>query len=171
MIGLGKAGTRNSIRGEATIQDFANSDLTTEQSRRQAAALLNSKELLRNLGGLTAEDQTKFLDKIDQVWRAVHSLSKPPQFIIPAKVYPTVAFRDVKILVALGEVCRATERLPTSVALSAGLQKRGDIAVGSGGLADIWLGEYKERQVAIKSYRIYSAQSLKRAKEVRLHSP
>jgi len=52
--------------------------------------------------------------------------------------------------------------------LSAGLEKRGNIAVASGGLTDVWRGQYNSTQVAIKAFRIYPAQNLKEAKEVRL---
>ena len=52
--------------------------------------------------------------------------------------------------------------------LSAGLEKRGNIAVASGGLTDVWRGEYGGTPVAIKAFRIYPAQNLKEAKEVRI---
>jgi len=60
---------RNSIRGEAAIQEFSNSNLTPERSRQQAASLLGNKRLPRNVLGLTPEDQTRFVDKVDQVCR------------------------------------------------------------------------------------------------------
>lgn len=63
------AAPHNSTRGEASIQDFANSNLPSEQLRQRAVSLLNSKELLQNVLGLTPEDQTKFVDKVDQVRR------------------------------------------------------------------------------------------------------
>ena len=69
----------------------------------------------------------------------------------------------------MGDVCSATERLPTSALLSAGLEKRGNIAVASGGFTDVWRGEYYAIQVAIKALRIYAAQNLKEAKEVSIH--
>ena len=55
--------------------------------------------------------------------------------------------------------------------LSAGLEKRGNIVVASGGFTDIWRGEYHGAQVAIKAFRIYPAQNLKEAKEVSIQSP
>jgi len=58
---------RDSTRGEAAIQEFANSNSTSDQLRQRAAHLLNSKDLLRNVWGLTPEDQMKFVDKVDQV--------------------------------------------------------------------------------------------------------
>lgn len=59
----------NSTRGETAIQEFANSNLTPELLRQRAATLLDSKELLRDVRGLTPEDQAKFLDRVDQVCR------------------------------------------------------------------------------------------------------
>ena len=79
--------------------------------------------------------------------------------------------QNAKFIIALWEVCSATERLPTSVLLSAGLEKRANIAVASGGVTDIWRGEYYTMQTAIKAFRIYPAQSLKQAKEVSIQSP
>jgi len=90
--------------------------------------------------------------------------------IISAKAYPTIHSSDAKSVIALGEICSATERLPTSALLSTGLEKRGNIAVASGGFTDIWRGEYYAMQVAIKAFRIYPAQNLKEAKEVSIRS-
>jgi len=64
------AALRNSTRGETAIREFANSNLTLEQLKPRAAVLLNNKELLRNVPGLTPEEQTKFLDRVDQVRRS-----------------------------------------------------------------------------------------------------
>ena len=72
----------------------------------------------------------------------------------------------MKFVNALGDVCSATDRLPTSTLLAAGLEKRGPNAVASGGLTDIWRGEYYGSPVAIKAFRIFPTQNLKEAKEV-----
>lgn len=42
--------------------------------------------------------------------------------------------------------------------------------MASGGLTDVWRGQLNDTQVAIKAFRIYPAQNLKEAKEVRLQS-
>jgi len=57
--------------GEAAIREFANSNLTLEQSRQRAPVLLNDKQLLQNIPGLTPEEQTNFVEKVDQVCRVV----------------------------------------------------------------------------------------------------
>ena len=54
--------------------------------------------------------------------------------------------------------------------LSAGLKKRGNLAVASGGFTDIWRGNLGERRVAIKAFREYPAQNLKEAKKVNIPS-
>jgi len=82
------------------------------------------------------------------------------------KAYPTIDSHNTKFITALGKLCGASGLLPTSAVLSAGLEKRGTIAVASGGFTDIWRGEYNGAQVAIKALHIYPALNLKEAKEV-----
>ena len=72
----------------------------------------------------------------------------------------------MKYVMGLGNVCSGIQRLPTSAVLSTGLEKRGNIAVASGGFTDIWRGDLGDLRVAIKAFRIYPAQNLKEAKEV-----
>ena len=60
---------RNPTRGEAAIQEFAISSLTYKQSRQRVALLLKNRELLRDVQGLTPEDQAGFVEKVDQVRR------------------------------------------------------------------------------------------------------
>jgi len=91
-------------------------------------------------------------------------------FLIPAKAYPTVNPQNAKFVTALGNVCSATERLPISALLSDELERCSSIAVASGGLTDVWRGQYNSASVALKAFRIYDAQKLKEAKEVRLRS-
>lgn len=161
------AAPQSSTRGEAPFREFANTSLTPEQSRQRAVHLLNSKDLLRIVRALAPEDQTKFIDKVDQVRRRwLVLLSQYLPSVISAKAYTTIDPPDAKFVIALGDVCSATERLPTSALLSAGLEKRGNIAVASGGFTDVWRGEHYATQVAIKAFRIYPAQNLKEAKEV-----
>ena len=67
---------RNSTEGRATIQEFVNSSLTSELLKQLAAPLLDNKELLRDILGLTREDQTKFVDKVDSVGRGSSFISR-----------------------------------------------------------------------------------------------
>ena len=86
--------------------------------------------------------------------------------LISAKAYPTVDPRNAKLVIALGDVCSATERFPTSAVLSTGLKKRGNTAVRSREFTDIWRGYYYIKQVAIKAFRINPVQISKETKEV-----
>ena len=60
---------QHSTGGATPIQEFANGNLLPETLIQQASTLLTSKDLVRNLQGATQEDQTRFLDKVDQVCR------------------------------------------------------------------------------------------------------
>ena len=63
------ATSQNPTRGEAAILEFVNNDLTTELSRQRAVPLLKSKNLLRDVQGLTLEGRARFIDKVDEVGR------------------------------------------------------------------------------------------------------
>ena len=162
------AALQSSTRGETSFREFANSTLALEQSKQRAAPLLNSKGLLQNVRALAPEDQTKFIDKIDQVCRSWLIILF--QYLPSIKAYPTIDSQDTKAVTALGDVCSAIGQLPTSAVISAGLEKHSKIITASGGLADTWRGEYDATQVAIKAFRIYPAQNLKEAKGVSIQS-
>jgi len=89
-------------------------------------------------------------------------------FIAPAKAYPTVNPQNAEFVTALGNVCSATGRLPTSAVLPTELEKRGSVPVASGGLNDVWQGEYDGTRVAIKVFCMSRAQTLEEGKKVRL---
>ena len=59
----------NLTRGETAILAFMNGDLLLDQLKQQAARFLVNGELLHEIKGLTSEEQTKFVDKVDQVSR------------------------------------------------------------------------------------------------------
>ena len=73
-----------------------------------------------------------------------------------------------QFLLEFAELCSAIDRLPTSTAISTGLEKSGTVPVTSGGLRDIWQGEYDGKQVAIEAFRIYPDENLGKAKKVRI---
>jgi hypothetical protein len=85
--------------------------------------------------------------------------------VVSTKVYPTVGPQNVKFISALGNVCSITVQLPTSVVLSEGLEEHGNVTVASGGLADMWRGTYRGREVVIKVFRVYKQSE--RVKKVR----
>ncbi|KAF9789416.1 kinase-like domain-containing protein [Thelephora terrestris] len=129
------------------LLELANGDLSPEALTQKAVILLTTKDLPQSILGLTPDDQEKFVDKVDQAFRPLD-------------------LNNLKYVDALGNVCSAIQRLPTSAVLSKGLEKRGNIAVASGGFTDIWRGDLGGDRVAIKAFRIYPAQNLKEAKDV-----
>ena len=62
-------------------------------------------------------------------------------------------------MAALGEISNSVGSLQ-------GLEKRGEIAVASGGTTDIWRGTLNNNQVALKAFRIYLPHDLREAKNI-----
>ena len=79
---------------------------------------------------------------------------------------PTDLAKDPRLVAALGEISSDTGLLPNSVGLLRGLEKRGEIAVASGGTTDIWRGALGDEPVAFKAFRIYPPQDLQEAKKI-----
>ena len=154
----------------AQLQQFANSNFTLEELRQQAGVLLSNRDISRSALGLSPEDQTKLMVKLDQVRRDPLFFFADLRLIAFEKAYPTLDSQNVRYITALGNLCSSIVRLPASAILSEGLDKRGAIAVASGGLTDIWKGDLRAARVAIKAFRIYPAQNLKEAKEVSIQS-
>ena len=78
---------------------------------------------------------------------------------------PTDLAKDTKFVAALGGISSDIGLLPNSVGLLQGLEKRGEIAVASGGTTDTWRGSLNNNQVALKAFRIYPPQDLQEAKK------
>jgi len=66
----------------------------------------------------------------------------------------------------LGDIPSNTLRLPNSTGSLQGLEKRGEIAVASGGTTDIWRGAWNNQHVAFKAFRICPPQDLQEAKKI-----
>ena len=85
MAKTSKTGTasRNPTRGETNF--------TPRLLTRRAAQLLNSKQLLRNVLGLALEDQTEFVEEVDQVGRNASFLSPEnfPPFLLQRHIRPS----------------------------------------------------------------------------------
>lgn len=64
--------SRNSTREEAQLLEFLNSNEPPEVLEQRAVVFLNNKDLPRSVLGLTLQDQTRFIDKVDQVCWNVH---------------------------------------------------------------------------------------------------
>jgi len=74
--------------------------------------------------------------------------------------------KDPGLVAALGEISSDTGLLPNSVGTLQGLEKRGEIAVASGGTTDIWRGTLNDEPVAFKAFLVYPPQDLQEAKKV-----
>jgi hypothetical protein len=79
---------------------------------------------------------------------------------------PADLAKGTKSVAALGDISSEILLLPNSVGLLQGLEKRGEIAVASGGTTDIWRGAWNNQQVAFKAFRIYPPQDLQEAKKI-----
>lgn len=153
---------------ETTTQELSSGGFASEQLKQGTTTLLSGTEPLQ---GLKPKERRSFhpVDKVDQVCRQPRRpilLSKSS--VISTKVYPTTIHdsQNAKLVTALPGSVRSATELPTSIVLSTGFEKLGEIAVATGGFTDIWRGKYGGRQVAIKAFRIYPPQKLKEAKEV-----
>ena len=146
--------------------EFANGNLEPEALKKRASALLSSRDLPRNLLGLTLRDQVAFLEKVDQVCRNDFFFAFETFYMLFSKAYSTIDSKNASYITALGNLCSATVRLPASAILSEGLERRGIIAVASEGFTDMWSGDLGHARVVIKSFRTYSTLDLKEAKEV-----
>ena len=67
---MGASATSGDLtRGETAILTFTNGNLPPDHLKQQAARFIINGELLPEIRGLTQEEQTKFVDKVDQVCR------------------------------------------------------------------------------------------------------
>jgi len=71
------AATGDLVRGEPAILKFMNSNLPPELLRQQAAHWIINEQLLPEIQGLTSEERTKFVDKVDQVCRDESFMNAP----------------------------------------------------------------------------------------------
>ena len=102
---------------------------------------------------------------------AYHQVVSAPTLIFPKivrheQVAPKDLAKDTKLVAALGKISSATGLLPNSVGSLQGLEKRGEIAVATGGTTDVWRGTLDNNRVALKAFRIYPLQDLQEAKKI-----
>ena len=102
MVGAGQtaAASRDPSSGETAIREFANGDLAPGKLRQRAGSLLNSEGLLQKVLRLTQRDQTKFVDKVDQVRR---DLLSPLESSHPCKGIPNRRPAKCKIRKRVGD--------------------------------------------------------------------
>ena len=59
----------NSTSEGTPAHKFLNANFPPETLRKRAAVLLTRRGLVKNILRMTPEDQTKFIDRVDQVWQ------------------------------------------------------------------------------------------------------
>ena len=93
MAETSRAGTASHYptRGETSIQEFVNTEFTPQLLRQRASQLLNSEQLLQNVLGLTLDDQTKIVEKVDEVGRdgSFFSLESFPRSLLQRYIRPS----------------------------------------------------------------------------------
>jgi hypothetical protein len=139
--------------------------------RQQAGRFLTANNSLGIVGKLTPEERRRLINRVDQVRRlGYRSFSAAFVHAVSVKAFLTADIQNAEFLISFGKICSAAKQLPASALLSAGLTKHGDTPVASGGMTDVWRGEYQGTRVAIKAFRTYSPQNLEEAMEVRVES-
>ena len=83
-------------------------------------------------------------------------------------MYATADPQNAKLLASFGKLCSALGQLPPSAVLFSGLMVHGDIPVAPGKITDLWRGEYRGNQVAIKSFHTDLRLNLEEARTVRI---
>lgn len=172
-----KAG-RSSISRKQQIQQLLDNPPSHETIRSEVQLAVDDGNI-QAIRELTAGDQAKLLEIIDQVSACRHD---PPlrgrlspsvtSTLIPLNLKnheqaaPTVLVRDTKFVTALGNISSDLLLVPSSTGALRGLQKRGGIAIASGGTTDIWRGSWNNQQVALKAFRVYRVQDLREAKRI-----
>ena len=71
-----------------------------------------------------------------------------------------------KCLIALCEICGSQALLPRSLPQIPLSYHRGEGPVYRGGFADVWMGECRDRKVAIKVPRVYSTGDFNKSTKV-----
>ena len=128
--------------------------------------MLASQEGMNTAMSLQGDDALTLVDILDQVSRL--------RIIAVLRLTPVQAFEapnmelDLrrKCVRVLRRVCGSEAILPRSCILSENISKEGDIAIASGGFADIWKGRHNGNRVCIKAFRAYTVENLSKIKQV-----
>ena len=115
---------------------------------------------------LQGDDALTLVDILDQVSM---SMAIGATSLIPAQVFEApdmeINLRILSVRI-LRRVCGSQIILPRSCILS-DISKEDDLAVASGGLADVWIGCHNGNRVCVKTFRVCTAENLSRVKQVR----
>ena len=115
---------------------------------------------------LEGDDALTLVDILDQVSRQIR-LGAPHLNSLQDVEAPDMSLdlrkRSVRIL---RRVCGLQRILPRSCIISASISKNCDIALASGGFADVWKGRHNGNPVCVKAFRAYTAENLAKIKQV-----
>jgi len=172
-----KSAASSSWNANRVRSRLLNNPSSGQDTRPQLQAFLKFKSHILVVRQLAAGEQAKLLEVIDEVSFVVKRVPRPKltTHIGPnacssehfnEQAAPIDLLKDPKLVAALGEISSDTGLLPNSIGLLRGLEKRGDIAVASGGTTDIWRGSLNDEPVAFKAFRIYPPQDLHEAKKI-----
>ena len=84
----------------------------------------------------------------------------------PEQAASKILVKGTRFVATLGGILNDILRLPSSVRPLRGLEKRGEIPIGSGGTTDIWRGTWNRKEVVFKAFRVYPPQVLQEAKKI-----
>lgn len=100
------------------------------------------------------------------VFRELPLLLSKYSLVVSVKARHAVNSQNPKPIAASGDLLNTIGRLPASTMLSTGLKKGQNIPAAPGRLSDLWEGDLHDDRVAIKAFRLYSAEQLKEAEKV-----
>lgn len=83
------------------------------------------------------------------------------------KAFPILNPENIRYLTVLGDICALINRVPAFVAITTGLETFEVIPDTSGGLMEVWHGEYGRMRVAVKVFRTYPDGPMRDATKVR----
>jgi len=131
--------------------------------------LISSTDELKIITRLKGKDAQSFIDLLDKVIKNHHAyrLQRLNSLLFQTMDQTEPYSRlHAQCLHALRKLCGRSGTLPTVCMLSEDLERDGTEACTSGGFADVWLGKYKGRPVALKVLRIYGGDNIKAVKKV-----
>jgi len=155
---------RSSTSWKQRIQGLLDNTPSHETIRAEVQLLVDNSNI-NTIRGLAIGDQARFLEITDQVstchpcssWKVLTSDGPDANSSNPEnheQAAPTVLERDTRFVATLGDIYSNILQLPNSIGSLQRLEKRGEIAVASGGTTDIWRGVWNNQHVAFKAFRI-----------------
>ena len=143
--------------GEPACKRLISGSLSQEQAVSLIKAIFTSKDEIAMIRDLRGDDAQAFVDVVNEVrsfvffgpFKLSHSVGQALDF---PGLQPLLRGGCLR---ALYQICGRHALLPRSLQIPP-CHNRSDTPLYRGGFADVWKGEHKGRNVAIKVLRIYS---------------